>query len=519
VTGPGGAAAAGAPPPEPDEGHAARRKAAKGLGSVALSRLGALVEIVSQPAYTWMFGLPTYGLYMVLWSIVNIAENVLDLGVTSGLQRVLPACETSEARAKAVRAALLLGILPNLVVGAAACAAAPWIAGLLNVAARDQAELVTGIRLFAWALPLWATIEVATSAARANHAFGPEVRVRLLWEQLARLAAALVLWAMGVRTLGLLLAHLVSLTFTAFAALRLLHRYVPLTDVARLRAGRAMTSEMALAGISVLPANVLTRAFSDLATIVANLLAPGAAGASAAGLYAIARKVSSIPQIVRQTLSYVLGPIAAAAARGDRSTLQGLYDFAVRLSLLLAVPTCVALAAAGPAILGAFAHGAQAGWPILIILTTARGIEAAIGPASSIQQVIGRRVLPLINSLIAVAAAGAVLALTAHRWPGIAVALAVGTGQVVVAALSISQLSREEGLSAFAAPFWRTAGVAAGVSLVIVLIALLTTGLPLAARGLLIVLLWPGLLWLALRAGLTESDKRALGTTGRRLKL
>ncbi|PZU09253.1 polysaccharide biosynthesis protein [Sphingomonas sp.] len=511
------------PAPAEDESsiiaHEARRKAARGVGSVALSRLGAVVEVVSQPAYTWMFGLPTYGLYMVLWSLVNITENVLDLGVTSGLQRILPACREPAERARAVRAALLLGVLPNLIVGALACALAPMIATLLNVAAADRAQLVMGIRLFAWALPLWAIIEVATSAVRANHAFGPEVRVRLMWEQLARLAAAIMLWAAGVRTLGLLGAHLISLAFTAASALRLLNRYVPLADVIALPAGRAATRDMALAGLSVLPANILSRAFSDLATIVANMLAPGAAGASAAGLYAIARKVSSIPQIVRQTFSYVLGPIAAAAARGDRATLQGLYDFAVRLSLLLAVPTCIALAAAGPAILGAFAKGAEAGLPILVILSLARGIEAAIGPASSIQQVIGRRVLPLINSLIAVLAAGVVLMATADRWPGLAVALAVATGQVVVAVLSIGQLSREEGLVAFAPPFLRTLLVALGASLAILLLAWATSPLPLAASGMLTIIGWLAATWGALRLGLVDSDKRALGKAARRLKL
>ncbi|MDO6415111.1 polysaccharide biosynthesis protein [Sphingomonas sp. BIUV-7] len=499
--------------------HAVRKQAAKGAGTVALSRLGAVVEVVSQPAYTWMFGLPTYGLYMVLWSLVNLVENIFDLGVTSGLQRILPACRAPEERARAVRAALILGILPNFVIGALACLFAPQIAALLNVAAQDSAKLVTGIRLFAWALPLWATIEVATSAVRANHAFGPEVRVRLMWEQLARLIAAVLLWAAGIDTLGLLLAHLISLAFTAGSALRLLNRYVPLRDVVAHRAGRAMNRDMLLAGLSVLPANILARTFSDLATIIANLLAPGAAGASAAGLYAIARKVSSIPQIVRQTFGYVLGPIAAAAQRGDRSTLQALYDFAVRLSLLLAVPTCVALAAAGPAILGSFAHGAEAGLPILIILVTARGIEAAVGPASSIQQVIGRRVLPLQNSLVAVIAAAAVLAATAGRWPGLAVALAVGTGQVVVAALSIGQLSREEGLVAFAPPFLRTLGLAIGASAAIIVVALITARAPLEIGGIATFLAWMGALWLALRLGLADSDKRALGKTARRLNL
>jgi len=280
-----------------------------------------------------------------------------------------------------------------------------------------------------------------------------------------------------------------------------------------------MTQEMALASLAILPANILGRAFSDLATVIANLLAPGAAGASAAGIYAIARKVSSIPQIVRATFGYVLGPIAAAAKRGDRGTIQALYDFAVRLSVLLAVPTCAALIAAGPAILGLFAKGAEAGLPILTILVISRGIEAAIGPASSIQQVIGRRVLPLQNSLVAVAASGVVLMAATRVASGIAVALAVATGQALVATRSVGQLRREEGLVAFAPPFARTLSIAVLTCLALGLVAMAVSRLPLAVQGLTVLATWAGAVWTGLKLGLPESDKRALGKVGRRLAL
>ena len=503
----------------PDPAHDARRKAAKGASSVALSRFGNIVDVVSQPIYTWLFGLPTYGLYQVLWSLVNVAENIFDLGTTSALQRILPRETDPVERARVVRAALLLGILPNVAVAMAAMAAAPWIASLLNAAPKDVPRLVTAIRVFAWALPLWAIVEVSTSAVRACHAFGPEVRLRLMWEQSARLIAAAVFWALGFGTLGLLFAHLTSLTITAAASLRLLNRYVPLGDVLGARTTKAVRSDMLGSGLSVLPSNVLTRVFSDVATIVANLLAPGAAGASAAGIYAIARKVSSIPQIVRQTFSYVLAPIAAAGARGDRATIQGLYDFAGRVSLLVALPTCAALIAAGPAILGLFARGAQSGWPILAILTAARGIEAAIGPASAIQQVIGQRRLPVYNSLAAFAVAGVVLAATAPFWPGVAVALGVGTGQVVGAALSISQLQAREGLRGFAPPFARTLAVAIGQCALIALIGYAALAISLKVQGLAVALAWLALIWLGGRFGLAASDKAALGKAARTLRL
>ena len=46
-------------PPHPDASVPAvsTSEVAKGAGLAGLARLGALIEVVAQPAYTWMFGL------------------------------------------------------------------------------------------------------------------------------------------------------------------------------------------------------------------------------------------------------------------------------------------------------------------------------------------------------------------------------------------------------------------------------------------------------------------------------
>ena len=511
------------PPPLPttpaDDSLAARRKAAKGVGSVAAARLGAVIEVVAQPAYTWLFGLPTYGLYMVLWSLVNLAENIFDLGQTSALQRVLPQAEGPAARAAAVRGALILGVGPNIAIAAIVSLAAPLLAPWLNVAAADLPRLVTAIRLFAWALPLWATIEVATSALRAAHAFGPEIRLRILWEQVARLVMAGLFAALGVTTLGLLFAHLCSLAITAALSLRLLDRYVPLTAVLGARGGRAMMADLFWSGTSVLPANILARMFTDLPTVLANFLAPGAGGAAASGLYAIARKVASIVQIVRQTFNYVLAPVASAAARGERSTIESLYGFAVRVSLTVAAPTATMLIALGPALLATFAHGSEAAWPILAILTAARAIEASLGPAGAIQQVIAGRFQQVTNSALGVIAAAVALAVAAPALGVIGIAVAVAVGQVTVAGFAVLQLRRHESLHAFQRPIGRTVLVTLMVSAAFPLLWLALRGLPLWLEGLLLFAAWPPLLWVGARLGLSPADKQAFGKAARKLRL
>ena len=143
-------------PPESIDSH----RVARGLGSTVLARMGAVVELVAQPLYVLMFGLAGYGLYAVLWSTVNLIENICDLGMTSAMQRTVPKAATDAEAAEALRTALMFGVGPCLIVAGAISAFAYQIAPLINVAVSDEALVGPAIRLFIWTLPLWAFVEI-----------------------------------------------------------------------------------------------------------------------------------------------------------------------------------------------------------------------------------------------------------------------------------------------------------------------------------------------------------------------
>jgi len=493
---------------------------AKGAGTALLSRLGAVIEVISQPAYTWMFGLATYGLYTVLWSLVNLVENVADLGMTSALQRVVPQTRNEGEAAAALRAALLIGVMPCIVIALAASLAAPWLATIINVAAADRPELATGIGLFAWALPLWAMVEISTSALRARRAFGPEIRLRIFWEQVIRLAIAAALWAMGVDTLGLLIAHLCSLTLTTLLSIRLLSRYYDLKLMLSEPFSSTTLTQTWLAGISVLPSNIVSRIFGDAPPVVLNLWFPGAAGATAAGLYGIARKLSSLVQMVRIAFSYVVGPLASAVARDDRGAIQPLYGFATRLSTVLALPISAVLIGGGWAILHLFGpRGHEALW-LVIPLVAARAMEAIGGPAAAIQQVTSKMQHPVINSAVGLGCAIVSAAILLPFAAAMGMAIAVGTGLVASSLFCILQLRRGQGLNPFAPPFGRALATGLCVSMGIILLLLaLRPLLPWPAEIALAVFCLFGGTWLSARLGLTGEDKAALGRTRQKLRL
>ena len=495
------------------------RDVAKGVGTTMLARLGSVIDVLAQPLYVFLFGLPAFGLYTVLWASVNLAENVADLGMTSALQRTVPQARDDHEAAVSLAVAILWGVLPCIVIALVASLAAPSIANWFNVAPADQPKLIPAIRLFAWALPLWAYVEIATSALRAQRLFGPEIRLRVFWEQLFRLILATIFWALGCGITGLLIAHILSLSIICLLATRLLARHY---RIGALRAGISgrMVGETTKAGLSVLPTNIVAQIFTDGPPVVLNMLLPGTQGATAAGLFGIARKIASIVQLFRTAFAYVLAPLASAATRSSKAEVQTLFAFTTRLTAALVVPLALVMAAGGTAILRLFGPGAALAAGPLAIMVFARMLEAMSGPAKPVQQVVsgyGQQLPASIIGLILAILAG--VALVPIR-PLTGMAFAVSLGIVFAAMLPIWQLHRNDALHPFEAPFGTVIGLSALVGIVGAIVAgAIVWLLPDWAELPLLLPLLIGTLWVALRSALPIHDREMLGKLGRRLRL
>lgn len=494
-------------------------RVARELGSTALARLAGVIEVVAQPLYVLMYGLASFGLYAVLWSIVNLIENFADLGMTSAMQRTVPQAASRREEAHSFRAALILGVTPCLLIAIGAVVFSHEVAELFNAAPEDEERLAGAIRLFAWALPLWAFVEIATSALRAQRVFGAEIRLRVFWEQIIRLVLAALFWLLGWGFVGLLAAHLLSLTLTAALAVRLTLRYFSLHDLLRGKSEGPIFWDTARAGLSVMPANLSQRVYSDGSVIVLNWILPGAAGAVAAGLFTIARKVSSLIQTIRLAFAYVLAPLASAASRGAREEVRSIYGFATRTLAAIALPSGLVLAAAAPAVLSLFGKQADPAVPAVMILVGSRIVEALAGAAQPIQQVISSYRAQLLAANVGMIAAAIVGYALLPEWGLTGMAIAVTTGLCIGAILPVVQMWFDEGLTPFTGPFLRTISVTVLVALAGAVVAHLANLLPDEIALPLVLAIMLAATWFACRFALPLEDRCALGKLGRTLRL
>ena len=115
--------------------------------------------------------------------------------------------------------ALSISLSVSCLVSIGLVLAAPLLANTLNANERDTQHLVNIIQIYAWAVPVWCLIDVATAAIRARRVFGPEIKVRVFYEQGFRLVFGSVFCFLGYLSYGLFIAHLIGLVFTAVFAL------------------------------------------------------------------------------------------------------------------------------------------------------------------------------------------------------------------------------------------------------------------------------------------------------------
>ena len=492
-----------------------RGEVARGAALAGLSRMGALIEAVAQPLYVWLFGLAGYGIYVVLWGAISLLTNILDLSMTTALQRIVPTRDEDQAHG-AVKLALIATTIPAALVALIVSLNAAAIAPIFAAAPEDAARLPDAIALFIWALPLWTFIEVATSAARARRAFGPEIRLRIFWEQIARILFAVGFFLLGFQSTGLMAAHLCSLALTALLCLPLLSRYYDLRCLVRAPISGELARTLIGSGLALLPANLSRRALIDAPPLVLNLMIPGAAGAAAAGLFEIARKISTVVFIVRQSFQYVLAPLSSAAAHADRSQVAPLYHFAARVSTALVVPLAGLIIFTGPDILSVYRREAAAALPLLVILGAARAAEAIAGPAITVVEMICHRAWPLVNSAVAVFVWVGTAAILVPAYGAWGMAISVSAAVLASTYAAMLELKFAEGLSPFDRKLFQGLGVAlAGVAGMALVSA--AAGGPLRFAGNL--LLWAGTSWLALRYGLSRDDRLALGGLSRKLRL
>lgn len=491
----------------------------RGAGLAFLGRMGALFEPVSVVVFAQLYGAPNLGLFLLLWGYVQLVVAATDLATSVALQRFIPSTKDEDKVHAILKASILVSIVLSVIASLALTLAAPWLATHINAEEGVSGDLSLIIATYAWAIPIWCLVEVTTAAMRARRAFGPEVRIRVLYEQGLRLISGVTFFLMGMPIYGLFLSHLLAITVTLVASFYNLRRYYDLRRAWAAPLKAAGLRELVRFGLPMVGTASLKKFQSNFPIFLLNFIIPGAQGATAVAVYSVARKVSSALQGIRMSFDYVIAPLAASKnPLSERDALQDMFTFTTRLMVSIFIPATAVMLILSRDILMVVGSEFAAASGLLVALALGRAVEAAVGPSASLVEMLARYRLPLINNATGFAVTALLMLLLVPGLGAMGAAISSAIGLSVTALMALGEAWMLYGLKPYDRRIFRPLGTAllgGGVIIALVKIAEpygMAPRIAAAAIGLLIAF------YFLLRFGYSNRDAAAFGKFARWLR-
>jgi len=371
--------------------------------SLAIGTLGALFPIL----VARLLGQAALGVFALAWA----ATDLLSKGATFGLDQGTTALVAQRAArgdgagvGAVFRAAVATGLVLSALIGGAAWAGL----GLAGTLLGQAPETVAAQRLMLLALPGVALYRISNGASRGLGIMKHDALSGGLAENLAAVAALVVLVAMGlheaVRPIRTpVLAAVIGFSAGGLTAYVLARRAVRRAEAGR-RGGNA-------AGLLRLSATLAATGFFNLAVMRMDVLvlglfvgrAPGLT-AAAFGVYCAAAEVAGVTRKVRQASEApFLHGVATAAGSARREQEADAIGAAARWVLAALLLVGGVAAVGGPVLLEIFGPGFATGAAVLALLVVAHSAGSYSGLAENVL-LVRRPQLNLVNSGVAAAA-------------------------------------------------------------------------------------------------------------------
>ncbi len=423
---------------------------------------------------TWFFltpfilhelGAEDYGLWVLVGSVVAYGA-LLDLGiggaVTKYVAEYMARGETDQARSLVATALRLYSGL-GLIAVVLSAGLAFVFPGLFNVPPERHATATWLVLLMGLALGISLPYTTAGAVLRGLQRHDLLNYISATGTLLSA-AATVVVLLMGGALLGMVAVNIPITLLMQGASVRAINRSTPELRFGWAGAEWRLVRRIISFSFSIFVVQGAGLVQTKTDEIVIGVVLP----ISAITPYAIARKLSELPQILTDQFMKVLLPLASELhADDDQARLRALYLESTRLTLAIFLPVACTLIVLARPILTAWVGAAYAdNAHLLVILTVASLIATSQWPAGSILQGMARHG-PLAIMTLGSAVANLALSITLVHRLGLA---GVALGTLIPTAV--------EGLF-FVLPYaMRTIGVSGGEGLKRVLMPALCPAIP-----------------------------------------
>lgn len=372
---------------------AGRRIAMSAAANYAGKFVTVCISFILTPFILRYIGPAEYGLWILVGSIAGYAS-LLDLGVANAVVKFIAeyhARHDLSGAAPLISTALAFYLAVGL-IGIGLSAIGAVFAGYWL---QDAVSANTGLVVFLIGInvALYLPGSAATAVLRGLQRFDIVNLLNTGGAILSAVAIVILLRA-GGGLLTLVSIYLVAFLLSQVAALIVVRKLAPELNFGSIRPSASLLRPILSFSMSMFVVQVAGRLQMKSAEVVIGSMST----LKAVTPYAIAGRLSELPQIATDQFLQVILPAASAAnATNDSDRLKRLFVTSTRITLAVAIPIGAALILLAPVILAAWVGPEYAfASTIAVVLTASSVINTSVWPAASILQAMSRhRVLAL----------------------------------------------------------------------------------------------------------------------------
>lgn len=369
---------------------------ARGAGVNILGTCARSIRSVSIIILTRLFGAEVFGLYMLSWTVIDLAAKLGNFGLDKGVMRFLPRFrqdgDTSSIY-QTVGRAFALSFLISLVTGIALFITAPLIAEQIF----DKPDMTGMLRLLSVGIPCLAVTNIALGVTKAHKIMRYDAYVRGIVEPLFFFSVACGAYFVGWRLIGIAVGQCVALAAGAAASAFIFSRFYSLRQcMAGLRSFKVWSPLIQFS------APVMAYEFVYILMIRLDALMVGYfLSAVQVGIFAVAIEIAVTTKKVRQWFDPIFGPIISELHHlRDLERLEHNFVLVARWILTINIAFFCGVALIGRDLLGLFGPEFGAGFMVTLLLVFSQVVYSSIGSGDTMLIMSGHPYINLVNTVV-----------------------------------------------------------------------------------------------------------------------
>ena len=354
-------------------------KATKEAGFTFFGRIFALFfGFVASAVIARLLGPDVLGVYVLAWTVVMAVTILTTFGFEGGFVKYL-AMYAAQGKTREAHAVYQYGIRFGAWASILGTAAIILLRRPLAVSVFKEPRLESALLFIAIAMLPYTLTRLQAAGLRALKDMRHSIIGAEFWYRVPRLLAFLILYALGMRLLGVVFAGVLACVASAVVTFVFLRRTGPYLF------GSDGDAPIPTGEVVRYSAQMLAETGTAFALLEGGRLILGIFLASAdVGVYNIVVLLAMLATLFTFSFNSIFSPIIADVYhRGRADLMSSLLSAITRWIMLLTLPVYAWLLLSGEAVLGIFGQEFVRGYQALAILATAQLIDATAGSVAS----------------------------------------------------------------------------------------------------------------------------------------